>query len=944
MNRQNHFIKPENALKRADEYINIGNKAGALNLLHDVLSQRRIKTWQKSYESIMLKYIDLCIELLDHARGKDGLHQYRNMCQAQAPGSLEVVIKHYVDLAEARTDAAASVAAARAEAEKVKDLENEQTPETLMMSTMIEASEKDRSDREVLLPWLKFLWETYRSVLDILRSNSKLELVYHRTAERAFNFCSKFKRKTEFRRLCDLLRLHLNNLQKSGMQTPGHPLVNDKKLRGWDGWTPDSIERHLQTRFKQLEVASNLELWAEGFRTVGDIHSIMGISKKPPKAKLMATYYDRLTKIFWVSENYLFHAYAWFKFYTLTEAHNQRLTPEERTAMASHVLLAAISIPNVVDGSAGRLFEDDMDQAKNQQMATLLGFSANPTRRSLIEELLAKRTLTAVEPSVRALYTHLEETFHPLDMVRTVQPALDWLARHESFHIYVKPITKLVVVRCLRQLATVYHTVHISQLKQLLGSLNLSDDELEMIMVTAVKQKQATMRIDHQAKCLRFGDAMLESAAMRTQLTTLATQLNKVVDILTPVANADAVAAQDTQRGKLFAMVRDNVDREHHLALNRKNIIERKKEEEELCERQRIKAEELKRIEEEKAAERAEQARLKDEEERRRVVTLDKIQQELDCERVVNILQRFGRDADTSKIAEMSSAQRDKLVNETCEQATKQRGEEETRLKEQFKRIDYTIRALRDEEIPLIKAQTAKKNELDLAQQRERNAAAREAHRLAWEHDTQRKGVLATMIANRHEFEAEIMAERELAYNAEVNKRRQEAYNRKISRARRRKAEQEEQRLYEEEEAERRREEQEEADRIRAEREEEERRLEEEAAERRRAEEKAEAERQAAEAKRQADIAAAKEAAKARAAEREKAQAEAKAEADAAAAAAAAERSEPSAQAPKVRVPASPVSRAVRMVTHDPAIARDVPALPQQPLWILPPPFLFMRA
>lgn len=73
---------------------------------------------------------------------------------------------------------------------------------------------QDRTDRELVTPWFKFLWETYRTILDVLRNNARLETLYAMTAAKAFNFCLSYKRTTEFRRLCDILRNHLNSLNK----------------------------------------------------------------------------------------------------------------------------------------------------------------------------------------------------------------------------------------------------------------------------------------------------------------------------------------------------------------------------------------------------------------------------------------------------------------------------------------------------------------------------------------------------------------------------------------------------------------------------------------------------------------------------------------------------------------------------------------------------------
>ena len=160
------------------ELTNVGQKQDALQVLHDVMTSRRYRAWQKPHEKIMFKYIDLCVDMRRGRFAKDGLIQYRIICQQVNVGSLEEVIKYFIDLSTKKAEHARSQAQALEDALDVDDLEADNRPEDLMLSYVSGEKVKDRSDRELVTPWFKFLWETYRTVLEILRNNSKLMALY----------------------------------------------------------------------------------------------------------------------------------------------------------------------------------------------------------------------------------------------------------------------------------------------------------------------------------------------------------------------------------------------------------------------------------------------------------------------------------------------------------------------------------------------------------------------------------------------------------------------------------------------------------------------------------------------------------------------------------------------------------------------------------------------
>ena len=73
------------------------------------------------------------------------------------------------------------------------------------------------------------------------------------TAHRAFRFCLQYKRTTEFRRLCDIIRNDLVILNK----------YRDQRDRS-DLNVPETLQLYLDTRFAQLKAATELELWQVG--------------------------------------------------------------------------------------------------------------------------------------------------------------------------------------------------------------------------------------------------------------------------------------------------------------------------------------------------------------------------------------------------------------------------------------------------------------------------------------------------------------------------------------------------------------------------------------------------------------------------------------------------------------------------------------------------------
>lgn len=480
---------------------------------------------------------------------------------------------------------------------------------------------------------------------------TKMRVIFlQQIAHQALKFCLQYQRKTEFRRLCDLLRNHLQNVARYSHHTHAINLTD-----------PDTLQRHLDTRFAQLNSAVELELWQEAFRSVEDIHNLLTMAKKAPRPAMMANYYEKLTRIFMVSDNDLFHAAAWNRYYAL--ARSGIKTEEEHTRFASCVLLSALAVPVISSSAPGTgnmnkskqdfLQGDQETRSRTGRLTSLLGLSRTPTRAGLLKEALNRNILKRVRPELRDLYNILEVEFHPLSICAKIEPIIAQIAQDSEMAKYVKPLHSVILTRLFQQLSQVYDAVKLDRVMQLVSAFkapyNYTAADIEKFCLNACKKGHLNIRVDHIEKAITFEDDVFaadvhpsassssDTDVVRLQSTPselVRTQLSRLAACLdTTLKTVDPSVLENAQRAKkeAFARAIAAAEEEHKAAVARKAILARRKELLEELAARRDKEEANAKAERLRLQQEAEQKRVAEETKRREQ---ERIRKELEAVRV----------------------------------------------------------------------------------------------------------------------------------------------------------------------------------------------------------------------------------------------------------------------------------------------------------------------
>ncbi|CAI2348647.1 unnamed protein product [Caenorhabditis sp. 36 PRJEB53466] len=715
----NYFQKPEAALKRAEELIQVGKEADALDTLHDTIKARRHKQWTTVHEQIMIKHMELCVDLKKQHLAKDALFQYKALTQQINVKSLETVVEHFLKLAEQKTEDAQKQSIEKVE--EIGDLDQGDIPERLLLAVVSGAAAQDRMDRTVLAPWLRFLWDSYRNCLELLRNNAQVEQLYHTISRQSFSFCLRYQRRTEFRKLCDLLRMHLNQIQKHQYA----PNVNSFRVKLT---SPESLALMQDTRLVQLDTAIQMELWQEAYKSAEDVHGMMQLSKDKDKRTVKPSsyvnYYDKLALVFWKAGNSLFHAAALLQKFIIYKDMKKSFTQEEAQEQATRVLLATLSIPEGSDlpSDLSRNLDIEEQHISNMRLlSNLLRLPIAPTKNGILKEAARIGVPEAAGQTAKVLYKLLESNFAPLRVAKDVQSTLETITRPDHLQ-YVESLQAVAAVKALKQISVIYDSISWERIRKVIPFY--SDLALERLVVEASKHRIVKAQLDHRADCVRFGasdatlaggvddaennegftgdDTQLGVEGVRNHLEAMYTRLRVLVEGLDAKKRRKEmlkkIESHVVSYEKNRATEIDRIHRRKKMLENYKENWERVKAEKaataatELAKREEaMRADEMKRLEEQNKESERKRKQAEQEEVQKKIKQdqLRKMQQNA-------IYQAIIKEKGLDQFQDMDPEQ---VLREQRERLDKERAETQRRLQQQEKNFDHHVRALHLEEM-----------------------------------------------------------------------------------------------------------------------------------------------------------------------------------------------------------------------------------------------------
>ncbi|CAG9326073.1 EIF3A [Blepharisma stoltei] len=758
----------ESTLKHGEELLESGNDESALLAFHEGITSKR-RGSQLTFDKIMIHHVELCAKLENIKFLKEALLVFRNAVQNITPQSLQTVLERLRQKAEAKVDQALQD---YSETIDIGDLEAEEQPDKLLLASTMPV-QHEREKAEIITNSLKFLWETYKLCLDILKTNGKMVTAYKDTAIQALDFCFRHKRHFECKRLCETLRVHLQNIiknHKNMATTLNYYISLDDE---------ETISSLIKIREKQIDVCMDLDLWQEAFKTAEDTHHLMQYRKNPPAS--LVRYWGSLARVFWKAGHYLFHAYAHYLCLITHRRHNKSFSGEKDKNISSLVVLATLAIPTykLAEDINSIQEESQLNHDLAMKLASMLKSSGVLSREQLIQLLLTKNIVEGASDEVKELYYLLENQFLPLTLSHKVKPVLSKLKDNPELAIYIPIIERLLVGRVLGQLSKCYSSMKVDTFCKIIDFIPY--ETLEEYILDIATNSSLSIKIDYIRSAILFKDKS-EKANPTQKLTQIKKYLQ---ESYLAIKKDDIAEKRKNLHHNCFKQV------EESLARDQEELIKKKEEMNKIWvtreEDQKNKEDQDKKAKEE------EKAKIdKDLKEKQKQVEIDiklsKLQQEkkaIILEEIYLWIYRIKAQGFTPKEMNIDGRRLDDMtddelvavgpeaIHKLClKLVEKEKREKERIMNEEQKKLEYFERAKRETIIPILLEQWEKNTDQEI--QTKKNIL-----RERYEHDINLKTKLERVKDLKRDFIQNEEKRAMTVYEAQVDewtKKMKEAY------------------------------------------------------------------------------------------------------------------------------------------------------------------------
>jgi translation initiation factor 3 subunit A len=388
--------------------------------------------------------------------------------------------------------------------------------------------------------------------------------------------------------------------------------------------------------------------------------------------------------------------------------------------------------------------------------------------------MIKQGVLNFVHPELKDMYEWLEVEFHPLRLSSKMEEGIKFVEKlaQPEYSQYMSALRDVTVVRLLQQVSQVYQTIELKRFISLAPPMD--QHRLEKIIVNAGRNNDVQVHVEHKLQALTFGTDLNVSTArlngidsgsqaniiqkmpneqIRNQLILISRALYSSMEIINEKANKQR---NDTLRREIAQTYARDEPIQRKEILKRREVIERYKEDKEKEYKDKMRQAEI--VSKTKQAERDEEDKTRREADYKRRLQEAALEKEKEEH-------RFGMKMAIDKLRESEIGR--KIIEVIGEEelykydpnsinllhidaVIKHSREQKEKLKVQYKKVDYVIRAQHEAEIPLLHKQTEEEARIRREIQRAERERAIERRERLIRMDNDKNNFLQSIRGQRH--------------------------------------------------------------------------------------------------------------------------------------------------------------------------------------------------